>query len=140
MLWLGVVVVVCEGVTPVAPGVPVVADGVVWVAEGLPVVAAPPGAVVVELTPGCVPDVPAVPVAVPPVLPVVCAAATPMARAMTHEASKVFCMKMLLGAASWAAALLREYNVSSQMGCGKLRWGMVRFGAGDLLPYNVAHL
>jgi len=107
VLWLGVVVVVCEGVTPVAPGVPVVADGVVWVAEGLPVVAAPPGAVVVELTPGCVPDVPAVPVAVPvpPVLPVVCAAATPMARAITHEASKVFCMKMLLGAASSAAVL-----------------------------------
>lgn len=107
MLWLGVVVVDCEGVTPVAPGVLVVAEGVVWVADGVPVVAAPPGAVVVELTPGCVPDVPAVPVAVPvpPVLPVVCAAATPIANAITHEASKVFCIRMLLGTASSAAAL-----------------------------------
>jgi hypothetical protein len=85
------VVVVVDGVTPVA-------DGVVWVADGLPMVPAVPGAVVVvlPLTPVCVPDVPAVPVAVPvaPALPVVCAAATPVANASASEASKVLCMKI----------------------------------------------
>ena len=74
-------VVLTEPALPVVPAVPVaegevcVADGDVCVADGLPLVVAPPGAVVVELVPVCVPDVPAVPVA----LPVVWAVATPTA-------------------------------------------------------------
>jgi hypothetical protein len=82
----GLVVVTAPAV-PVVPwlgdvvGDVCVADGVVCVAEGLPLLMAPPGAVVVELVPVCVPDVPAVPVLLPavPALPVVWAVATPIA-------------------------------------------------------------
>jgi hypothetical protein len=98
--WLGVVVVDCEGVTPVALGIPgvveglvCVADGVVWVADGLPMVPAPPG--VVAVVPGCVP-VPVLPgaPAVPVPEPVVCAAATPIAKVNANEANKLFFMRI----------------------------------------------
>ena len=94
MLWL--VVVDCEGVVPVALGVPCVAEGAVWVAAGLPRVPAPPGTVVVEPVPVWLTVAAAVPVAVPvaPGLPVVCAEATPMATVSANEASKVLCMKI----------------------------------------------
>jgi hypothetical protein len=90
----GLVVVTAPAV-PVVPwvgdvvGDVCVADGVVCVTEGLPLVMAPPGAVVVELVPVCVPDVPAVPVLLPavPELPVVWAVATPMA-SMSEKAVK----------------------------------------------------
>ena len=77
--WLGVVVVDCDGVTPVADGVTGVAEGVVCVAEGLPTVPAPPGAVAV---------VPVVPVL--PGVPVVCATAIPIARLSTNDAHIAF--------------------------------------------------
>lgn len=74
------------GVPGVVEGVPCVAAGVPGVTFGFPVVMAPPGAVVV-----C-PELGTVPVVVPgvgvPVVPVVCAAATPMASANAKPANK----------------------------------------------------
>ena len=92
----GVVVVVWEGVVVVVPvtlGVPVVAepvpvtDPVPCVTPGVPVVAVPPG--VAEVVPLCVPVVPVAPVVL---VPVVCAAATPIASAKANDASSVLCI------------------------------------------------
>ncbi|HET9792267.1 MAG TPA: hypothetical protein VFR08_13280 [Candidatus Angelobacter sp.] len=110
-------VVVCVELDPVidglvvvtAPALPVVpwvgdvagdvcvADGVVCVTEGLPLLMAPPGAVVVELVPVCVPDVPAVPVLLPavPALPVVWAAATPIASVSAKAVKNPLCIVSL---------------------------------------------
>jgi hypothetical protein len=101
-------VVVTAPVLPVVPwvgdvvGDVCVADGVVWVTEGLPglpLPMAPPGAVVVELVPVCVPDVPAVPVLLPavPALPVVWAVATPMANVSAKAVRNPLCIVSLIG-------------------------------------------
>jgi hypothetical protein len=92
--WLGVVVVDCEGVTPVELGIPGVVEGLVCVADGLPMVPAPPG--VVAVVPGCAPVVPVLPgaPAVPVPAPVVCAAATPIAKVNANEANKLFFMRI----------------------------------------------
>ena len=96
-------VVLTAPALPVVPWVGVVAgdvcvaDGVVCVTEGLPLVMAPPGAVVVELVPVCVPDVPAVPVLLPavPALPVVWAVATPMATVSAKAVKNPLCIVSL---------------------------------------------
>ena len=96
-------VVVTAPALPVVPwvgdvaGDVCVADGVVCVTEGLPVPMAPPGAVVVEPVPVCVPDVPAVPVLLPavPALPVVWAVATPMASVSAKAVRNPLCIVSL---------------------------------------------
>jgi hypothetical protein len=96
-------VVVTAPALPVVPwvgdvvGEVCVADGVVCVTEGLPLPMAPPGAVVVELVPVCVPDVPAVPVLLPavPALPVVWAVATPIATVSAKTVRNPLCIVSL---------------------------------------------
>jgi hypothetical protein len=119
VLWLGVTVVpVAFGVVWVADGAVCVAEGVVWVADGVPTEPAPPGAVVVELVPVCVPVVPAVPVALPvaPLPPVVCAAARAIATASASKTSKVLGM-----IAPWPGRMGHSSlsgGVFSPVGCG----------------------
>lgn len=140
--WLGVVVVDCDGVTPVAEGVPgvaeglvcvadgtpCVAEGLVCVADGLPTVPAPPGAV------AAVPEVPVVPGA-----PVVCAAATPIARISTNDAHMVFFIRCRSFAASSA-----EFPVIAKATCEwdamPVRLGWHRLARTGSYPYNVRRL
>lgn len=126
--WLGVVVVDCDGVTPVADGVPGVAEGAVCVADGLPTLPVPPGAVAV---------VPVVPVL--PGVPVLCAAATPMARMSTNDAHIAFFIRRrsfaALSAETWG-----DHNSYLEWDAMPCRQGWHRLARTRCSPYNVRRL
>ena len=114
--WLGVVVVDCDGVTPVA-------EGVVCVADGLPTVPAPPGAVAV---------VPVVPML--PGVPVVCAAATPIARVSTNDAHIAFFIRCRSFCGLIGPEFVMLATCISKLGCHVLQAGMAQVGRDGLFP------
>lgn len=130
--WLGV-----DGVTPVADGVPVVAEGLVCVADGIPGVAeglvcVADGLPTVPAPPGAVAVVPLVPVL--PDVPVVCAAATPIARMSTNDAQIAFFIGSRSFAASSAETSCDRKSYFSKWDATPVRLGWQQVGPDGVLP------